>query len=1106
MDLGSSRELAVLMFTDMVGSTAFRQSQGERRAEEVREAIDETHIDLAAGHGGAIVKHLGDGMMLTFRSASAALSCAAGLHSEMRRLSSRFNQPVHLRIGISIGDVAVKDGDYFGMAVIEAGRLCSQAGQEQVLVSDAVHAVVRGDSVPQLVSPTPIVCKGIDEPVIAWQLDWDVPVETPELPLALQGDQLIGFVGREAEFSALLQAWKEAQGGALRLAVIAGEAGLGKTRLAAHVAARAHAEGGLVLYGHDDEDLLIPYQSFFAALRQFIENEPATTLSRRLGRQRGELVRLVPELADMVPDLPPPTTSEPETERYLLFEAVVQWLSSASSVQPLVLVLDDMHWASRPTFQLLRHIMMSPAPLRLLVIVTTRDTLGTDTPINQLLAQLAPRSTRRIGLTPFDEGTIYAFLESAAGHDLGVEGRPVSKFLLGQSGGNPLFAREIMLHLIEFGAFERRNGRWTLVLDPSEAGLPVGIQQVVAERVGRLPDATQRVLSWASVIGQRVDVGLVGAVSELGDDQLLDAIDQCERAGLLHEEGANRFAFTHALVRDALYSAMGPTRQLLAHRRIASTIEAMDEPSRRRQLNALAYHFDEGSDGTNVDRAVHYRRLAGDQALEQLAADEAVAHYERALSLLALGQRSSSTAETERIELLTSLGSALMYLGDARFTEVFDAACEGAIAIQDGVRLATALLAATPGAGSQTGTVNTTRVVQMEQAVLWLPEGDSPLRSRVLAAMAAELHYSGDIDRTAALSDEALAMARRCGDQSTLGEVLTFRLAALRWTETLNVRRSDAIELERMARSANDPQVAFFAAYRRADIEIELADGAGFLEALTAAGQILHGTSLPYLDLNLQRLRVEQALLSGELGAAKAMLDGMWAKVDELGIRRARFASYTGITSKVLQARGEAEQSIALWEELRTSYPEIGGLALGLAVAYRDTGQRELARDLYEKAAADGFAGIRQNVATTNNLCMAAVLCGEFGSNEEADALTRRLMPYRHLIAHAGSAAYGAVEQFLGLLAARAGRLDDALTHYDAATEMHERLGAPLLEAYNDIARAVALTQRDQPGDRERARAVIDRAVAVAERCEAAGIVQLLRRQLPADIDEVEAP
>src|SRR5438067_9611653 len=211
------------------------------------------------------------------------------------------------------------------------------------------------------------------------------------------------FVGRERELGQLEQLWKDAEAGERRLALLAGEPGVGKTRLAAELAGQVHTGGATVLAGRCDEDLGVPYQPFVEALRHFVEHTPPPHLGPGLGRHAGELARIHPDLAGRVPGLAPPLRSDPETERYRLFDAVAAWLAAVSGDHPVLLVLDDLQWATKPTLLLLRHVMRSPQPLHLLILGAYRDTeLSHGHPLVEVLADFRRQvGVERLSLSGF---------------------------------------------------------------------------------------------------------------------------------------------------------------------------------------------------------------------------------------------------------------------------------------------------------------------------------------------------------------------------------------------------------------------------------------------------------------------------------------------------------------------------------------------------------------------------------------------------------------------------------------------------------------------------------------------------------------------------------
>jgi hypothetical protein len=418
--------------------------------------------------------------------------------------------------------------------------------------------------------------------------------------------------------------------------------------------------------------------------------------------------------------------------------------------------------------------------------------------------------------------------------------------------------------------------------------------------------------------------------------------------------------------------------------------------------------------------------------------------------------------------MIMQLGVALLEAGSPDFGAVMQDAVAEASALEDGDLLATALLMLAPASAQRTGAVGTERLGQLQQAVEWMPAGDSALKAQVLASTAAELHFSGDIERVERLADEALAMARRVGDTTALNEVLVLRLAALRFPGLVEVRRSDAIELQRMALAGDDVPNAFMATYRRIDAEIELANGEAARDAAKLLEELYARNPTPFLKLMLYRVRTDIAWLDGDLQRALRLLDEGWEQTMAFGHAPARMAARVGLGEKILGALGRSEDVIELWQPLMVeAYASLAAGGIGVAVGHLDAGHLDEAERLYRHASASNFTSISANNAEVNNLAFAAVLCLRFGDAADAAILRRRFLPFETLVAQTAGAA-GAVAHFLGLLDIVDDDLDSALTRFDIASGLHRRLAAPVLEGYNQAAVAAALARRDGPGDRER--------------------------------------
>jgi class 3 adenylate cyclase/tetratricopeptide (TPR) repeat protein len=1075
--------LAVLLFTDVVGSTELRQRLGHDQAEEHRSIVDRIQLDVIAGHDGEVIKHLGDGLMATFGSATNAVNAAITLQSELARVSHRLAEPVQLRIGLAAGEVSIDANDRFGMPVVVAARLCALAEGGTVLVDDLARRLVAGVTAVPFEHRRELELKGVDGTVTAWSLEPDVAAGPPPLPAALRGDARFVFVGREAERVVLRDAWEQAAAGHRQLVMVAGEPGVGKTRLLAQLAEVVRAGGGVVVYGRDDPDLVVPYQPFAEAIRQYVAHQPRSLVTGRLGPFAADLARLVPDLSGVLGEAPSARGSDAEAERLRLFEAVAQWLATASAATPMLVVLDDLHWAAEQTIQLLRYVARSAVPMSVMFAMTSRDESPEGFSAEQLLARLSGVAVQEVRLSVFDDATTLAFIEAAARHPFGPEGLALATLVCEQTGGNALFTRELLLHLSETGVLTQVDGRWSARTDLLEAGVPDGIRRVVTERLGRLSGAAQQMLQWAAVIGQSVDGVLLAQVSDLSEPVLLDALDECCGARLLNEDAAHRYLFPHALVRSSLYQALGPTRRAHLHRRVAEALESLtgDDPTPR--ITELAYHAAQGAAVGFEAEAVRYCTLAGDRALEQLAASDAARYYRTALDVL---DRSADADPARRCDLLTGLGRALLQAGDAGFASVLDAAAASARALADAERFGAVVLAASRGSASTSGSVDAGRVAIIDEALALLDPADSPLRARLLGALAAELHFGGVTPRVVELSHSAVDMARRLGDVATVAFTLVQRAAALRSPDHLDQRRADLTELTDLCRQLGDPVTELLTASRLAEVAFESARYDEVVDAIDRSEQLLARLGHSYLELRVLRTQAELAMLRGQVATSERLLESMIELADKLGLERQAFAGYVGNITKVRAAQGRSAETIDVWRRAAAS---LGPTYLpGLAVLLADAGELDEAGSIYQRLATDGFESVTRDSTWVHNLCFLTMLCRRFGTAGEAAQLEAMLTPYAELVAYCGAGSYGAVAHFLGLLSMIQGDVERADWWLDKAVPINASMHAPLLQASTLLARADLLTQRDHPGDADRATLLRAEAAEIARSHGAAGL------------------
>ena len=1086
MSSRATETVSVLM-TDLVGSTAIADRVGPEAAEGLRAE----HFGLLRGAvertGGREVKNLGDGLMVVFSSASESLSCAARMQQAVEARSRRAQERLEVRIGLSLGEATVRDGDYFGEPVVESSRLCAHAEGGQIIVNDLVHRLAGSRDGHSFQSLGRLELKGISEPVQAFELQWEPAVGGRiALPERLRELPATGYVGRVAEQARLEELWGQARGGSLWLALICGEAGVGKTRLSTHLALEAHGQGATVLYGRCDEDLGVPYQPWVQALRHFVAEAPQALLRAHVESHGGDLARLVPTLGERVAELPSPRQSDPETERYLMYAAAAGLLEEAGQQEPVVLILDDLHCADGPTLSLLRHVVTAGASMRVLVIGIYRDSdLSRDHPLTALLADLhREQGVERLRLTGLETSDVAALMESAAGHELDEDGRALAREIARETAGNPFFAGELLRHLTESGAIvQEEGGRWQIVGEVSDLGLPQSVREVVGRRVERLGSDARTALSAAAVIGREFDLDLLVKVVEVPEARLLDLLDEGVAASLLQEssERAGRFTFTHGLVEHTLYEDLGRTRRARLHKRVAIALEEQCGEAPGERLGELAGHWAAAVVSTDTAKALYYAQRAAEHAIAALAPDEAVRWYQQALELHA---QAASSDRSERCELLIGLGEAQRHTGNPEHRQTLLDAAALAQELGDADRLCRAVLANSRGY-PQAGAVDSERVQALEAAAGALPD-DDPRRARVLALLAQELHFAGDRAHCRALAAEALEMARAAGDPAALAHTLDNAIWAIWGPETLQERKRLGDELAELAERLDDPRLSFSAAQRGWDVGLEAGDRAQAESAIATMSRL--AASVPEPSLAFARLLHEcgWALAQGDLqeaeqlaiqafeaGTASAQPDALMMFGAQLGNAR-YFQGRTGeLVEQVAQLAGEPG-SLPAWRALA---------ALALIESGRDAEAREL-------ALAEDFQSVPWDVVWSVAIVAWADVCSRLGLGDRAGELYELLAPFPGQLAATGVSVYGSIDRALGTLATTLERYEQAESDFAAAAEIEERFGAPLLLAHTHAGWARVLIARGRPEDIDRAQHMLKQAEDVATRLGAAGIVR----------------
>ncbi len=1081
-------ENVAILFTDVVGSTELSQRLSSEAADEVRREHFSILRQAVAEAGGSEVKTLGDGLMVVFATASAALSCAVAMQQNVERGNRTQGHRVGLRVGLSGGEVTTEDDDYFGDPVIEAARLCAAGQGGQILAADVVRAMAGRRSRHKCSSIGSLVLKGLPDPVESVEVLWEPLISTTAggvpLPVRLARGPTVGVVGRMAELGALADAAKRVAAGEGReILLVSGEAGLGKTTLVAEVARVAFDNGACVLFGHCEEDLATPYQLFAEALTHYVTHAPEDQLRAHVSAQGSELCRLVPALVTRIPDLPPSKATDADSERYLLFGAVVGLLAAASEHQPLVLVLDDLQWADTTSLELLRHLTAAEQPMAVLVLATYRDTELSHTHplLNTLAALRRQQGVSRIELTGLDDTGVVSFMEAAAGHVLDDAGVDLAHALHRETDGNPFFVGEVLRHLAETGAiYSDENGRWMTVESLEDVGLPASVREVIGARVGRLGAVAGQVLALAAVIGRDFDTDLLARAAGISDDALLDILDDAADTALVRElpPAPGRYIFAHALIQHALYEALGPTRRARAHRQVAEALEGLCGGRPGSRVGELARHWFNAAQPKDLAKALDYSRQAADAALNALAPGDALRYYAQARDLYA---QIDDADPVLGIDLAIGFGTAQRQTGDPAFRDTLLNAARWAVEVRDTDRLVAAVLANDRGFYSVLGAIDSDKVAVLEIA-LDLVSAHHLDRALVLATLCSELTHGSQLERRQALADEAIAIAESSSDDATIVRVLNHVFLPLAVPALLQQSLTRTAESLIRAERVGDPVLMFWAAQWRA----ETAARAGEIDEMDRCIEI-HGSMAEQLD--------QPIFHWGHtfLCSMRAQLAGDTDRAEELAAKALRIGTeggqpdaaiiFGGQLMIVSGQRGTMSELAPLIEQMAAGTPDISRGLFGslLAKAHVEGDRTGDARLLLEEFAATDFDLPLDQIWFTGmvDFAEAAIECRD---PKYAQPLFDQLEPWARQLPATGGSVLGPVTHYLGGLATVLGRYEEANAYFAEAAAFSDRVGAKFFAARTDLLWGKMLAERKAPGDLEIARELLGKAHTAATR------------------------
>jgi DNA-binding CsgD family transcriptional regulator/tetratricopeptide (TPR) repeat protein len=894
------------------------------------------------------------------------------------------------------------------------------------------------------------------------------------------------FVGRTGELAALTADLDAAVGGRGGVVLVAGEPGIGKTRLVEELAGRANARGAMVLWGRCWEGAGAPaFWPWVQVIRGYVQvqAEDLASLRHDLGGGAADIAQLVPAVHDRIPDLPAPPPLEPEEARFRLFDSLAGFLRTAAARRPLLLVLDDLHWADIPSLALLRFIsreldgVEGSGPL---VVGSYRHTeVDQGHPLLAAVADLTRGQHRWLRLGGLGQREVAGFMALVAGAEPPAE---LAAEVYRQTDGNPFFVTEVVRLLASQGQLDRAV-RASAVLGN---GLPEGVRAVVAERLSRLSGDCRRILEVASVVGRHFELRVLQPVSGLDAGQLLMLLEEAEAARLVGVVPGelSRWRFAHALVREVLYEGLLAARRVRLHGLVAEALEAVYAAEPGPHLAELAHHLVEAAPASEktAARAVQMATLAGRSSLQMLAWEDAAELFERALAALGLAERPSLQ---QRCELLLAVGEARMAASDvpAARTAYLQA---GELARRIGSPGALARAGLGLGLEITSGIVDPVQVGLLEEALAALDEADSPLRARVLAGLARALVSTPQAERRLALSEDAVRMARRLGDPATLAAALFGRHLAIWGSERAEVtgeRLAIATEAVGLAEQIGDRAMALRGrGLRRIDL-LELGDVAGYDADLAAAERAAEELRQLRYRWQLPLAHATRALLAGRFAQAEELIEQGLAAGQRAG-DQAVGNYYTGVLATLRFMQGRLGELAELAGDAATRFPAMVVFRAAQAAMLAEIGRADEAQAEVEWLAARDLAAVPRDPAWSYCLASLALACYHLGEAEIAGTLHPLLEPYadRNIVTgRVGAICLGPAAYFLGLLDLTLGLPEPALHRFQQAAALAGRMQARPMVAMSREGQARALLALDRPGGRQQATVLLGEVTATAQ-------------------------
>lgn len=1034
---------ATVLFTDIVNSTATRSRLGEELADQHFERVYKLLRGVVRAGGAVFTKSLGDGLMAVFESATAGLDAVTAVERALIADNKWAVEPTSIHAALTAGDIRWQEDDISGQPAVEAARLVETADGWQVLCSDVVRRLARDRGRHAFKDLSDPAAAGSPEAVRTCELLWQHADDRSEwLAPWLAGGHLLPFVGRERELAILDDALDATRSGTSMM-ILQGDPGVGKTRLVSVVAQRASDKGFTVLAGRCTDPARLPYEPVAAAVDRLARTSPDLLLRAGVDQECGQLVRLAPSLSAPPLSLSVPSVPEPATERHhltavserhQLVAATRTFFERLARVQPVLLVIDDLHAATTESLQLLRALLWDTEKLPLLIVATSRpvpdqpDSAEADPAVLELHELQA--AGRLVPVPPFRLDDVTEALSAVTGDAVKIAKEEAAR-LHKVTGGNAFMVTEVIRDLTGSGG--------TL----SRLTVPDSVTRMVLERLSRLSRDARHLVNVLAV-GEQLTSAALRTAMGLDHDRFLTAAEEVLATGWVSMPPTGWCQFSHELTRTAIYDRLSSPRAGLLHGRVADALRTSEPTIMQTRPYVVATHLlaaaQRERDPEQTAAAVAAVERAAEDAIERLAHGEAVVWYRHLVELLEDGPAASAE---QLAEALVRCGRAMWLAGDPQARA---ALTRGAELAEDGDRadlVIAAALADDRGFYSTTALADPQRIDLLTRARQLVEPADVRTRAHLTAQLAAELTWAKDSHRRYALSDEAVTLARESRDPRTIVSVLGLRSFTVIPAEPLDQRIRHGEEMLAAAQRTGDDLALFHATFQLIPVALDMGDFDRVAESLERADELAQRLAQPHFVWLVTMCRTGLIIMRGDIAGAERASAEMLEMGRAIGRKLEALAFYAEQMGEIWRLQGRLGEVRDLLRR-RARGPQLD--PVHAVLRYLCELDDDAAGPLLDRILNELGLIPPENMAQRSALDNLAFAACRLGRQELIRPLYEALEPQAETFG-ISAVAHHCGHHYLALLSAASGAVQRAVDHFAAAARVHERCGAPLLMA-----------------------------------------------------------